>query len=186
MTPYTVTNRVDLADLFRRAVALDTGLHIARLILGCILMRVMTRHAAELVITLDKALALRQTIRLKTVRCLLGQLVELCNSLRCAVTLATGVIDNLATLIRELVQQQPTGLVPSRHRLCMRSTRPMTRLTPNTEKARFRNQAGIRTRHRVTPDTANRIINAVRLPNRLVGKIFLSRCYAKAFVAWEP
>ena len=126
MTSDTVTHRVDLADLLRRAVALDTGLHIARLILGCILMRVVTRHAAELVITLDKALALRQTIRLKTVRCLLGQLVELCNSLRCAVTLATGVIDNLATLIRKLVQQQPTGLVPSRHRLCMRSTRPMT------------------------------------------------------------
>ena len=59
MTPYTVRHRVDLADLFRRTVALDTGFDITCLILGCILVRVVTRHAAELVIALDKALALR-------------------------------------------------------------------------------------------------------------------------------
>ena len=139
MTPYTVRHRVDLADLLRRTVTLKTCLDITRLILGCILVRVVTRHAAELVIALDKALALRQTIRLKTVRYLLGQLVELCNSLRCAVALATGVIDNLATLVRKLVQQQPTGFVPSRHRLCMRSTRPVTRLTPNAKEPWLRN-----------------------------------------------
>ena len=149
-------------------------------------MRVVTRHAAELVIALDKALALRQTIRLKTVCCLLGQLVKLCNSLRCAMAFSAGVIDHLAALVRELVQQQPTGFVTGLHRLCMRSTRPMTGLTSNTEKARLRNQAGIRTRHRVATDTANRIIHAVRLPNRLVGKIFLPWRYPKALLTWEP
>lgn len=58
MTPYAVRHWVDLADLLRRTVALDASLDVARFILGCILVRVMTRHAAELVIALNKTLAL--------------------------------------------------------------------------------------------------------------------------------
>lgn len=149
-------------------------------------MRVVTRHAAQLVITLDKALALREAIRLKTVRCLLGQLVELGDCGRRPVAFPTRVINDLAALVGELIQQQPAGLVPSRHRLSMCRTRAMTGLTPNTEKAWLRNQAGVGARDGVTPNTVHRIIHTVRLTNRLVGKVFLPRCYAKAFIAWKP
>lgn len=104
MTPYTIRCRVDLADLFWRTVALNTGLDIARFIFGCILVRVMTRHAAELVITLNKALALREAVRLKTIGCLLRQLVEFAHRRRRTVALSTRVINDLTTLICELVQ----------------------------------------------------------------------------------
>ena len=149
-------------------------------------MWVMTRHAAKLVITLDKALALGKTIRLKTISRLLGKFVKLCDGCRRPVAFPARVIDDLAALVGEFVEQQSAGFVASCHRLCMRRARSMTRLTPDTEKAWLRNQARIRTRHRVTPDTVHRIIHPVRLANGLVTKVFLPWRHAEALLTGEP
>ena len=85
-------------------MALDTGFDVTRLILGCILMWVVTRHAAKLVITLDKALALCKTIRLKTISRLLGKFVKLRDCCRRPVAFPARVINNLAALIGEFIQ----------------------------------------------------------------------------------
>ena len=68
----------------------------------------------------------------------------------------------------------------------MRRTRPMTRLTPNAEKARLRNQAGIRAGDRMAANTVHRIIHTMRLANRLVAKVFLPGRHAEALVTREP